>query len=59
MLENNENNKIITTELIFDLYFKKGLSIGEQAKYFPKENIEKENIIKNNFLKIKYLSIII
>jgi len=43
MLENNENNKIITTELIFDLYFKKGLSIGEQAKYFPKENIEKEN----------------
>ena len=42
-LENNENNKIITTELIFDLYFKKGLSIGEQAKYFPKENIEKEN----------------
>ena len=59
MLEGNENNKIIPTELIFDNYFQKGLSIGEQAKYFPKENIEKENIINNNFLKIKYLSIII
>ena len=51
MLEGNENSKIIPTELIFDNYFQKGLSIGEQAKYFPKENIEKEN--KLYFSKFK------
>ena len=51
MLEGNESNKIIPTELIFDNYFQKGLSIGEQAKYFPKENIEKEN--KLYFSKFK------
>ena len=51
MLEGNENSKIIPTELIFDNYFQKGLSIGQQAKYFPKENIEKEN--KLYFSKFK------
>ena len=51
VFEGNKNNKILPTELIFDNYFKKGLSIGEQAKYFPKENIEKEN--KLYFSKFK------
>ena len=46
-----ENGKIITTELIFDSYFKKGLSIGIKAKNYPKKNIEKEN--KLYFTKFK------
>ena len=46
-----ENGKIITTELIFDSYFKKGLSIGIKAKNYPKQNIEKEN--KLYFTKFK------
>ena len=46
-----ENGKIITTELIFDSYFKKGLSIGIEAKNYPKKNIEKEN--KLYFTKFK------
>ena len=40
--EGDEKSSIITTELIFDLYFKKGLSIGKEAKFYPKENIELE-----------------
>ena len=42
---------IITTELIFDKYFKKGLSIGIKAKNYPKKDIEKEN--KLYFTKFK------
>ena len=46
-----QNDMIITTELIFDLYFQRGLSIGNIAHHFPKENIEKEN--KLYFTKFK------
>ena len=46
-----ENGKIITTELIFDSYFKKGLSIGIKAKNYPKKNIESEK--KLYFTKFK------
>ena len=46
-----ENGKIITTELIFDSYFKKGLSIGIEAKNYPKNNIESEK--KLYFTKFK------
>ena len=48
---NIQNNKVFSTELIFDSYFKKGLSLGEEAKFFPKEKIEKEN--KLYFSKFK------
>ena len=46
-----KNDIIIKTELIYDLSFQKGLSIGDEAHYFPKENIEKEN--KLYFAKFK------
>ena len=49
--DGDEESSIITTELIFDLYFKKGLSIGQKAKFFPKENIETEK--KLYFSKFK------
>ena len=49
--EGEEAQSIITTELIFDLYFKKGLSIGIEAKNYPKENIESEK--KLYFTKFK------
>ena len=49
--EVDEAQSIITTELIFDLYFKKGLSIGIEAKNYPKENIELEK--KLYFTKFK------
>ena len=49
--EGDEAQSIITTELIFDLYFKKGLSIGIEAKNYPKENIESEK--KLYFTKFK------